>query len=108
MAQIFKMIWQKSVNWKIVLLSVVDESFFNEHFTGKEKIKELPEIFETICIKQTPNIYSWTYPNVRISMDDIKDVTKENEGKGISGILTENEWIDWKALDFNDILWFNL
>lgn len=78
-----KMIGQKVGNGKMILVAVVDEDFMN--------CGEVPNIFEAQCLKQAPNIYTGTYPNIRVNLETIKS-REDLTGLGISGILTSESW----------------
>ena len=79
----FKMVGQKVGNGKMILVAVVDESFMG--------CGEVPNIFEVQSFKQAPTIYSGTYPNIRVNPETIQD-RNDLSGKGISGILTDEQW----------------
>lgn len=78
----FKMIGQKSVNGKMILVAVVDENLLGEN---------LPYIFEVQALKLPATIYTGTYPQIKINPETIKDRT-DLKGSGIAGILTEEMW----------------
>ena len=78
-----KMIGQKVCNGKIILIAVVDEDFMN--------CGEVPNIFETQCLKRAPNIYTGTYPNITVNIETIKS-REDLTGLGINGILTSENW----------------
>lgn len=79
----FKMIGQKSVNGKMILVAVVDENLLGEN---------LPSIFEVQAFKMAPTIYTGTYPQIKINLEMIKDRTEDLKGSGINGIITEEMW----------------
>lgn len=79
----FKMIGQKAVNGKMILVAVVDENLLGEN---------LPTIFEVQALKMAPTIYTGTYPQIKINSETIKDRTEDLAGSGINGIITEEMW----------------
>jgi len=95
----FKMIGQKSGNGKVILVAVVDESFFNTS-------DELPNIFEVQNIKMAPTIYSGIYPNIRVNTGTITS-REDLKGMGIAGILTEEGWY-YKTNDEKDLFGISL
>ena len=92
----FKMIGQKTCG-KLVLIAVVDEKC----------IGEVPDIFEVQCMKLPITIYTGTYPTLKINTATIKDITKEKQGLGISGIITDSQWY-YKDKQTKDILGIGL
>jgi len=78
----FKMICQKSVNGKMIIVAAVDDNMFGEN---------LPSIFEVQAFKMPSTIYTGTYPQIKINSETIKDRTDELKGMGINGIITEEE-----------------
>jgi hypothetical protein len=91
----FKMIAQKSPDGKMILVAVVDEDFFN--------CGVIPSIIEVQCFKQAPNIYTGTYPSIRVNTETITDRTEDLKGKGINGILMDEEWYIKKKTDKNHL-----
>jgi hypothetical protein len=89
----FKIIGQKAVNDKIILVAVVDENFLGEN---------LPSIFEVQAFKMAPTIYTETYPQIKINSETIKDRTDDLKGSGIGGIITEEMWY-CKTIERKDI-----
>jgi hypothetical protein len=79
----FKMIGQKSVDGKMILVAVVPDDMLGD---------DLPSIFEVQAFKIPATIYTGTYPQIKINTDTIKDRTEDLAGSGINGILTEAEW----------------
>jgi len=79
----FKMVGQKVGNGKMILVAVVNEDFMD--------CGEVPNIFEVQSFKQAPTIYSGTYPNIRVNLETLKD-RDDLKGKGISAILTSEQW----------------
>lgn len=89
----FKMIGQKSVNGKMILVAVVDDDMLGEN---------LPTIFEVQAYKMAANIYIGTYPQIKINTETIKDRTEELAGLGINGVITEEMWY-CKSKDDKDV-----
>lgn len=79
----FKMIVQKTVAGKSILVAVVPDDFICDG---------LPLIFEVQAVKMAPTIYTGTYPTIKIIPETIKDRSDSLKGLGIGGILTEEEW----------------
>lgn len=78
----FKMIGQKTVGGKMILVAVVDEKFLGE----------VPMIFEVQAFKMAPTIYTGTYPQIKVNIETLVDKTEELKGTGIAGILTQESW----------------
>ena len=79
----FKLIGQKVVTGKMILVAVVENDFINNG--------NVPKIFECQAIKEAPTIYTGIYPNIKINTSTIKDRT-DLAGNGINGILTSESW----------------
>lgn len=77
----FKVFGQKTAG-KLILVTVVDEDFLGN----------VPNQFELQGFMPQANIYTGTYPTLKLNTNTIKDVTERFTGIGIAGILTDNEW----------------
>ena len=77
----FKLIGQQT-DGKLILVAVVDADFLGD----------VPQIFEVQCLKMPATIYTGTYPTIKVNSDTITDISKENTGKGIDGIITSSGW----------------
>lgn len=93
----FKMIGQKTSNDKMILVAVVPVDF----------IGEVPDIFEVQCVKAAPNIYTGTYPTIKINTETLKDRTENSQGAGIAGIILREEWYN-QTNETEDVLGIKL
>jgi len=77
----FKVIGQKT-SGKLVLIAVVEQ----------DMLGDVPEIFELQATQLPKNIYTGTYPTIKLNMSTLVDQTDELKGMGLAGIITESDW----------------
>ncbi|WP_313374293.1 hypothetical protein [Chishuiella sp.] len=77
----FKIIARK-IEDKIILMAVVPDDFLGKEIAGDVEIE---------AFKLPPNIYTGTYPNIRINTDTIQP-TKKHIGQSPDGIFTQPNW----------------
>lgn len=73
----------KTTGGKTIMVSVIPDDFM---------YPDMPVICEFQSIKLPANIYTGTYPTIKINVDTMKDRTEDLKGLGIDGILTEEQW----------------
>lgn len=89
----FNLIAQKSVNGKMVLIAVVPDDLFG---------KNLPSIYEVQAVRTVPNVFTGTYPTIRIISDTIKS-REDLIGEGVEGIVTGENWYNESKEDKNTL-----
>ena len=88
----FNMIYQKAPNGKMIMIAVVPEDIFGDN---------LPSIFQVHAIRTVPNIYTGTYPTIRLITETIKD-RSDLRGQGVEGIVTGENWYNADGEDKNE------
>lgn len=88
----FNMIGQKAPSGKMILMAVVPDDLFGI---------EVPNVFQVQAIRTVPNIYTGTYPTIRIVTDKLEE-RKDLTGKGIAGIVTGKNWYNVSQEDKNE------
>lgn len=91
----FKMVIQKTTDTHSILMAVIEN----------DMLGDLPTICEMEAFMQPPNIYTGTYPTIRINTDTLKP-REDLIGMGIAGIATSPIWatktvehIDWLGIN---------
>lgn len=77
----FKIIARK-IGDKLALMAVVPDDFLDQEITGDVEIE---------AFKLPPNIYTGTYPNIRINTDTMVS-TEKHKGESPDGIFTQPNW----------------
>ena len=88
----FNMICQKAADGKMIMIAVVPDDLFGEG---------LPSIFQVHAIRTVPNIYTGTYPTIRVIPETIKE-RSDLKGIGIAGIVTGENWYNAQEEDKNE------
>jgi len=78
----FKMIAQKTVEGKSILIAVIPDNMLGEN---------LPSIVECQAFLMHSTVYTGTYPQIKINTDTIAD-RADLKGYGIDGIITSEMW----------------
>lgn len=91
--EFFNLIGQKSVNGKMILIAVVPDDLFG--------VGEMPNIFQCTCVRTVPNVFTGTYPTIRIFTETIKE-RKDLIGEGVAGIVTGENWFNESQEDKNE------
>lgn len=92
----FNLIGQKSVNGKMILIAVVPDDIFGDN---------LPSIFEVQAVRTVPNVFTGTYPTIRI-IDDTLKPRPDLRGEGVAGIVTGENWFN-ESIEHKDIFGIN-
>lgn len=88
----FNMIGQKLPGEKMILMAVVPDDLFGI---------EVPNIFQVQAIRTVPNIYTGTYPTIRVVIDKLEE-REDLTGMGIEGIATGVNWYNVSQEDKNE------